>query len=276
MSPDIVQALVKSIELKDLSTAAHTWRVVLYARAMAERRGLDRALIERITVGAALHDVGKIDIPDAVLQKPGPLTHDERTVMQSHAALGHERLVRMGEDDPVILGLVRHHHERFDGLGYPDRLAHDTIPLGARFFAVIDSFDAMTSVRPYRTDPGARAVDRAVAELRAGVGSRYAPEAVDVFASLLDSGEIDWILSYFRDYHDIPGFALAPGADHPAAVPVPLAQPASRGAQPPPGSSAGASIAPAGSGSLGAESSVGMSGAGDVADASHSADIRST
>jgi len=209
MSPDIVQALVKTIELKDLSTAAHTWRVVLYTRALAEEFGIDHTTIERLSLAAALHDVGKIEIPDTILQKPGKLTDDEFKVIQSHTTLGHERLVRMGEEDPILLNLVRHHHERFDGKGYPDNLAGDAIPVGARYFAVIDSFDAMTSVRPYRHEVGEDAAERALIELQAGMGNRYWPEAVEVFTKLYHSGKLNWILHYFNDQCPVPEFKSA-------------------------------------------------------------------
>jgi HD-GYP domain-containing protein (c-di-GMP phosphodiesterase class II) len=221
MSPDIVQALVKAIELKDACTAAHTWRVVLYTRALAEEAGLDHALIGRLTFAAALHDLGKIDVPDEILRKPGSLTDEEFQVMKTHTTLGHERLLRMGEDDPVLLDLVRHHHERWDGRGYPDGLAGEAIPLGARYFAVIDSFDAMTSRRPYRPDAADRLVTRALAELEMGAASRYDPRAVEMFTRLYRTGRLDWIHEHFNDAREVESwngrvaagvrFAVSPG-----------------------------------------------------------------
>lgn len=208
MLPDIVEALVKTIELKDQSTAAHTWRVVLYARAMAEAAGMSPEMIKRITIGAALHDVGKIDIPNEILQKPGKLTDDEFAVIKDHTRLGHERLTRMGEDDPLILELVRHHHERVDGKGYPDGLAADTIPTVAKYFAVIDSFDAMTSFRPYRAEVGEEAAEKALIELKSGVGTRYAAEAVEMFTNLYRQGALEWILHYFNDASDVPAIKV--------------------------------------------------------------------
>ncbi|MBL8746986.1 MAG: HD-GYP domain-containing protein [Phycisphaerae bacterium] len=199
MSPDIVEALVKTIELKDQSTAAHTWRVVLYARALAEKAGMPRDFIARLTVGAALHDVGKIDIPDHILQKPGKLTDEEFEVIKSHTSLGHDRLKRMGEDDPVVLELVRHHHERIDGKGYPDRLQGDSIPVVAKYFAVIDTFDALTSFRPYRKEVGEAAAEKALVELNDCIGSRYDPAAVGLFTELYRAGALEWILHYFND-----------------------------------------------------------------------------
>jgi HD-GYP domain-containing protein (c-di-GMP phosphodiesterase class II) len=195
----MVQAMVQAIEVKDLSSAAHTWRVVLYTRALAERAGIDEALLDRLTTAAALHDVGKLDIPDHILQKPGPLTDEEFGVIKTHAVLGYDRLKGMGERDPILLEFVRHHHERWDGRGYPDGLAGEAIPLGPRYFAVIDSFDAMTSVRPYRSEVGERAVQHALDELEAGKGTRYWPAAVEAFASLVRSGATAWITEYFND-----------------------------------------------------------------------------
>jgi HD-GYP domain-containing protein (c-di-GMP phosphodiesterase class II) len=206
MSPEVVRSLVKVIELKDSTTAAHTWRVVLYTRAMAEEAGLPHDEIQRLTFGAALHDVGKIDIPDEILGKPGKLTEAEFEIMKTHAALGHQRLIRMMEDDPLLLDLVRHHHERTDGLGYPDGLKGDAVPKVARYFSVIDAFDAMTSIRVYRQDVGPDAARRALEELRSGIGSRYCRDCVEMFASLHDSGRLEWILEYFNDQCPVPEY----------------------------------------------------------------------
>jgi HD-GYP domain-containing protein (c-di-GMP phosphodiesterase class II) len=199
VAPDILQALVRTIELKDLSTAAHTWRVVLYTRALAEHFRVDRDRVHSLTIGAALHDLGKLDVPDDILRKAGELTHEELEIMKTHPIRGHERLVNMGETDPIVLGLVRNHHERVDGRGYPDQLVGDAIPISARYFAVIDTFDALTSLRPYRTDVGPEAADRAIEELRAGIGSRYDAQCVEAFVHLYRRGDLDWILEYFND-----------------------------------------------------------------------------
>ncbi len=206
MDHDILHSLVRTIELKDRSTAAHTWRVVLYTRAVAEAEGLEKELIERLTVGAALHDLGKVDIPDAVLTKPGPLTAAEFDVIRTHSHLGHERLVRMGETDELLLGLVRHHHERWDGDGYPDRLRGEGIPLGARYFAVIDTFDALTSRRPYRNEVGEDAADQALGILHDDAGSHYQPAAVELFAKLYEAGDLSWVSHYFNDEVPVRGF----------------------------------------------------------------------
>ncbi len=201
-----VETLVSAIEAKDRLTAAHTWRVVLYARAMAEAARLEDALVERITHAAALHDVGKLDIPDEILQKPGPLDAAEFAVIKTHAAKGHERLLTLGERDELVLALVRHHHERMDGTGYPDGLAGEAIPLTARHFAVIDAFDAMTSIRPYRSSVGPEAAERALGEIEAHRGAWYCDESVDMFTALYRSGTLGWILEYCNDACPLPAY----------------------------------------------------------------------
>lgn len=199
LTPAQALPLLAEIEQKDLATAAHTWRVVLYARAVAEARGLDPDTIERITVAAALHDIGKVDIPDAILKKPGRLTHEEFETIKLHTVYGHKRLVDMNVDDPVLLNLVRSHHERVDGSGYPDGLRGADIPVGPRYFSVIDSFDAMTSIRPYRQTVGESAADRAIEELREKSGTWYCPEAVDLFERVYRNGVVSWVLHYYND-----------------------------------------------------------------------------
>lgn len=209
MDPAKVTDLVRQIERKDLSTAAHTWRVVLYTRAILEAFSIDRELIALVTQAAALHDVGKLDIPDAILQKPGRLTDEEFEIIKLHTVAGYGRMVQMDVSEEPILNLVRYHHERWDGLGYPFQLAGEDIPIGARMFAVIDSFDAMTSVRPYRRDLGEDAAHRALVELQAGSGTRYWPEAVDAFTNLYHTGHLDHILHYFNDEVPLPAFEQA-------------------------------------------------------------------
>ncbi len=209
MDPATVQRLVREIERKDLSTAAHTWRVVLYTRAMLEHFGADRERIGLLTQAAALHDVGKLDIPDAVLQKPGRLTPEEFEIIKLHPVTGNARMIGLDVTEEPILDLVRYHHERWDGLGYPHQLRGETIPTAARVFAVIDAFDAMTSVRPYRPKPGPDAADRALVELQAGMGSLYWPEAVEAFTGLYRTGALDHILHYFNDGVTLPAFEHA-------------------------------------------------------------------
>lgn len=206
MNPELVERLLRGIEEKDLSTAAHTWRVVLYTRALAEEFGIDDETMRLLTHAAALHDVGKIDIPSSILQKPGKLTDDEFDVIKQHPVTGFARLVSLDVTEEPILNLVKHHHERWDGLGYPFVLAGEDIPIGARFFAVIDTFDALTSIRPYRREVGEAAARRAIDELVAGSGTRYWAEAVEAFAGLHRTGRLDWIMRYFNDSSATPSW----------------------------------------------------------------------
>lgn len=218
--PDDVWALLPLLELKDSSTAAHTWRVVLYTRALAEAMRLAPELIERISLAAALHDLGKIDIPDEVLKKPGRLTDEEFAVIKGHPVFGHQRLVEMGVTDQVVLNLVRWHHEKLDGSGYPDGLKGAEIPPGPRYFGVVDTFDAMTSVRPYRKEIGPEAAEKAIAELRSKVGTWYCAESVDAWDALYRSGQIDWILHYFNDEIPVPSFGGRPGTEGASSRPA--------------------------------------------------------
>ncbi len=195
----LITQLLREVERKDQSTAAHTWRVTMYAQAVAEAFGIEPDTCRRIMTAATLHDIGKIDVPDRILGKPDGLTDAEYEIIQSHTVMGYDRLVSMGVEDPLVLALVRSHHERLDGSGYPDGLVGDEIPDVARHFAVIDTFDAMTSLRPYRTDVGSVAADRAIRELRRKAGEWYCPEAVEMFEELYRSGSLDWILHHLNN-----------------------------------------------------------------------------
>ena len=209
MSPEQIQGLVEQIERKDLSTAAHTWRVVLYTRALLESFGADREMIALASQAAALHDVGKLDIPDCILQKPGKLTNEEFEIIKLHPVMGFAKMITLKVSEEPIYNIVRYHHERWDGLGYPFQIKGEEIPIGARMFAVIDAFDAMTSVRPYRSELGDEAADRAIRELKAGVGTRYWPEGVEAFTDLFHTGKLDYILHYFNDDVPVPAFKAA-------------------------------------------------------------------
>jgi diguanylate cyclase (GGDEF)-like protein len=145
-----IQALAAAVDAKDSYTRGHSQSVAQYATDLARYLGTSAADIELIHTTGTLHDVGKIGVPDAILKKPGRLTEEERTIMETHPVLG-EVIVRKVPSLAATLPGVRHHHERWDGKGYPDRLAGPSIPRIARILAIADSFDAMTSDRPYRT-----------------------------------------------------------------------------------------------------------------------------
>lgn len=175
-----IHSLVSALEAKDPHTAGHSTRVAHYATVLGERLGgVD---LESLGLGARLHDIGKIGVPDRVLGKRGPLTDLEAERVQEHPTVG-VWILKPVLADEVALGVVRSHHERWDGRGYPERLAGPDIPLAARVVSVADTLDAMTTVRPYRS---ARAWAAALQELGRCAGTQFDPDianaALDVFS----------------------------------------------------------------------------------------------
>jgi putative nucleotidyltransferase with HDIG domain len=168
---------VIAIDRKDRYTKRHSEDVACYALFLASRMGLDEAEWAVLRTAGLLHDIGKIGIPDDILRKPGRLTPYEYEVVKQHVALG-DHIVRDLPDIDLVRAGVRHHHERWDGNGYLDRLEGDDIPLIARILAVGDAFSAMTTTRPYRK---ALTVQQALDELRAGAGTQLDPELVAAF-----------------------------------------------------------------------------------------------
>ena len=179
-----VSALASALESKDTGTRAHSQRVQSYATALARAMGEERVAEDQSTpYGFLLHDVGKIGIPDGILQKPGPLSQAERRRMETHTVLGEAMLSGVAFLKGEGLKIVRSHHERWDGRGYPDRLTRDEIPLGARVFAVADALDAMTSHRPYRR---AMSWDAACAEIVGQQKRQFDPNVVSAFLHVED------------------------------------------------------------------------------------------
>jgi len=174
----VILSLGLTVEAKDPYTEAHATRVATTARALAELVGIQGPRLDDISFGAAIHDIGKVGIPDAILLKAGPLTDEEVEVMRRHPGIGAE-IVRPLRAAPGLTEIIRHHHEHVDGGGYPDGLWGPEIPLAARIVAVCDAFDALTSDRSYR--PG-RSVEDALRILRAGAGKQWDPHLVDTFA----------------------------------------------------------------------------------------------
>lgn len=173
----LLVALARALEAKDDETEGHSERVTAYALRLGRALGLRREALEDLRRGALLHDLGKIGIPDAVLRKPGPLTEEEKALMRTHPLIGD----RILEGLPALQGargVVRHHHERFDGRGYPEGLQGEEIPLLARIFAVVDAYDAMTSDRPYRR---ALSHGEALAAIAREAGKQFDPQVVRVF-----------------------------------------------------------------------------------------------
>jgi len=174
---DVYQGLVLAVDGKDRYTKRHSEDVARYAIYLATRLGLEPDLIGTIRVAALLHDVGKIGVPDAILHKPAALRDDEFEVMKGHVVLG-DSIVRDLPNVDLVRAGVRHHHERWDGTGYPDRLAGEDIPLVARIVAVGDAFSAMTTTRPYRKSLD---LDEALRRLEAAAGSQLEARLVTTF-----------------------------------------------------------------------------------------------
>lgn len=177
---DTIRMLAAATEARDPYTGGHLERVTGYTLAIARALGWSHEQLDQAEMGAILHDIGKIAIRDAVLRKTGPLLPEEWAHMRTHPEVGARILRGISFLEPII-PYVRHHHERFDGTGYPDGLAGEDIPIGGRLIAVADAFDAMTSTRPYRP---ARSDEVALAELRAGAGSQFDPQIVEAFADM--------------------------------------------------------------------------------------------
>jgi GAF domain-containing protein len=175
-----VEALAAAMDMRDRRTARHSEDVVGLARRVGELLELEAASLLELEFAARLHDVGKIQVPDAVLNKPGPLDPDESDVIRCHSAWGSETLSRIPGLEAVAT-IVRFHHERWDGSGYPDGLAGPRIPLASRIISVCDAYGAMTCDRPYR---GAMEPHDALCEVRAGAGSQFDPAVV---AALIDA-----------------------------------------------------------------------------------------
>ena len=171
-------ALANALESRDVGTGAHSARVQRYARELTTVVAPELLADQSVDFGYLLHDIGKIGIPDRILSKPGPLDPDERRVMETHTTLGARILAGVGMLEERGIEIVLHHHERWDGEGYPAGLKGERIPLAARIFAVADALDAMTSDRPYRI---AGDWNDACAELERGAGRQFDPDVVAAF-----------------------------------------------------------------------------------------------
>ena len=187
-----LEALGRAVDRRDGMTGGHCVRVAEYSRVLGDRiLGSRPQELQVLEYGALLHDIGKIAVPDAILRKDGPLTDEEWTVMRQHPILGHEILYGIGFLTDA-LPIVLYHHERFDGGGYPEGLAGENIPIGARIFSAADAFDAMTADRHYRR---ALSLDEALSELRRNSGTQFDPEVIAVLDSVADD-------LYARRHHE--------------------------------------------------------------------------
>lgn len=178
---ETIAALTSALEVRDPETQAHTTRIQELAVTVADAMQAPAEIRRAVRLGSILHDVGKIGIPDSILLKPGPLSDEEWTIMREHPAIG-ERMLERIEFLAPALPVVRSHHERWDGKGYPDGSAEEEIPLSARIVAVCDSFDAMTSDRPYRK---ALSIDAACDELIRCSGTQFDPVCVALFVDVV-------------------------------------------------------------------------------------------
>lgn len=177
-----VASLVEALEAKDAYTKGHSSRVTEIAVILAGESGMSDSEVEKIKLAGTVHDLGKIGVPDSILNKPGKLTDEEFSEIKKHCATG-ERILKAVILDSEVLAIVRHHHERFGGGGYLDAISGEEIPLGSRILAVADAYDAMTSDRPYRD---ALPVARAISELKEYRGSQFDPGIVGLFLKVHD------------------------------------------------------------------------------------------
>jgi len=175
-------SLAEALDAKDKYTNGHSKRVTEVAVTLAREMGLPEADLERIRLAGFVHDIGKIGVAEDLLHKCGKLTDEEFDRIKEHPEIG-EKILRPIIHDPEVIAIVRHHHERFSGGGYPEGLAGEDIPLGSRLLAVADAYDAMTSTRPYRR---AMSPEEARSQIMANRGKQFDPEIVDLFIRFED------------------------------------------------------------------------------------------
>jgi response regulator RpfG family c-di-GMP phosphodiesterase len=205
----LVLALAKLVEQRDSETGAHLLRVQLFSRCLAEQAAMlpgfaaqiDRRFIEMVVCCAPLHDIGKVALPDHILMKPGKLTADERLMMQAHTTIGADTLAEVEHQHggavaflQTAIEIARHHHERFDGNGYPDRLVGNDIPLAARIVAIADVYDALRSRRVYKPAISHSVTVQMMVEASVG---QFDPALLKVFSQCADRFE--------KIFHDVPG-----------------------------------------------------------------------
>jgi HD-GYP domain-containing protein (c-di-GMP phosphodiesterase class II) len=198
-----IHALALAVDAKDRYTRNHSERVALYATAVAVRIGLPIEHIEQIAIAGTLHDVGKIAVPDRVLLKPAALTEAEFSLVHRHSEEGERTVRALGMDE--IATWIRHHHERWDGKGYPDGLAGEQIPLPSRIVGVADAMDAMTTARAYRQ---ALSLDQATRELLEQAERQFDPQVAGCLVELLNEGT----LSLSEEHRVVTSYAISQGA----------------------------------------------------------------
>jgi putative nucleotidyltransferase with HDIG domain len=211
------EGLVATLDARDRYTAGHSAAVAIYSRDIAARMGLPKSVQDRVYLCGLVHDIGKIGLPAGLLEKPGALTFDERNVMKEHSAIG-ERILRNVDGYSDIALVVRHHHERVDGEGYPNGLCAEEIPLLSRIIAVADAYNAMTSDRPYRDAMPSRVARMRLAQ---AVDSQFDTAAAAAFEQVLASATEDYRMARradFRSFAQSVERDSSPDADFPSVV----------------------------------------------------------
>ncbi|MBQ9544829.1 MAG: HD-GYP domain-containing protein, partial [Clostridia bacterium] len=186
LTREIIEAFAKVVDLKDSYTQGHSFRVAHYTEMLAREMGLDEETVEKYHNIALMHDIGKVGIPDSVLNKPGKLTDEEFALIKSHTTRGYDVLHTISLMPEIAIG-ARSHHERPDGRGYPLGLKGDELPLVAKIISVADCFDAMYSNRPYRSR---MSFDRVVSIIKEISGTQLSAPVVEAFLRLVDKGEL--------------------------------------------------------------------------------------
>jgi putative nucleotidyltransferase with HDIG domain len=201
---DLLTVLVKTIETRDPYTSGHSIRVSILAKAIAEDMDMSAAKVDNIEMTALVHDIGKVDaIYASIIRKEGGLTEAERHIIVTHAAKGAEFLKTLASFSDDLIDGVRHHHERYDGTGYPDGLSGEAIPLAARIIQLCDSIDAMLSDRPYRK---ALSVEHVRAELLRCAGSQFDPRIVEI---ILRRNTLERAAALVRPENKVPQLVVA-------------------------------------------------------------------
>ena len=199
MGNDTILTIAKAVDAKDENTSQHSVRVSEYSIMIAKQLGYNEEQCENLRKIAILHDIGKIGIPDSVLNKPAKLTDEEYAVMKSHVVRGAEILKNFTMIENVSDGAL-YHHERYDGKGYVNGLKGEEIPLNARIIGLADAFDAMTANRVYRKKLD---LDYVLSELKKGSGTQFDPKLVDIMLELINNGTIDVYQIYGKKLNEV-------------------------------------------------------------------------
>lgn len=184
---EMIQALAQAVEARDPYTYGHIDRVKTLSVLLAQKLNASPSQVDLIKTAAILHDLGKLGTPDSILLKPGALTDDERKIMQEHVTKSADILRDISSLDPKVLGIVKHHHERYDGGGYPDGLKEDKIPLESQIISIADTYDAIITDRPYRKG---LAPEEAISILKEVAGTQFNPKLVELFIELYKAGKL--------------------------------------------------------------------------------------